>query len=114
MGYYSAQGRASYERKDYKYALAMFNKAVERSQSVDLLCNRAACHEKLGDLPSALKDAKKAMQLGKSNPAGYFRAGSILQAMEKKHVALQLYAHGLENVKHVGQGYEVSALQHPF
>jgi tetratricopeptide (TPR) repeat protein len=104
------QARAAYKRKDYTKAVELFSRAIGRSPSLQLHDNRAACHEKLDDLPAALKDAKKSIQLGKEDPTGYVRAGRILAKMEKKSVALEIYAHGLKSVKHAGQGYEVSDL----
>jgi tetratricopeptide (TPR) repeat protein len=102
------QARAAYKRKDYTKALELFNRAIGRSPSVQLHDNRAACHERLNDLQAALKDAKKSIQLAKEDPTGYVRAGRILVKMERKSVALEIYAMGLKNVKHVGQGFEVS------
>jgi tetratricopeptide (TPR) repeat protein len=102
------QARAAYKRKDYTKALELFNCAIGRSPSVQLHDNRAACHERLDDLQAALKDAKKSIQLAKEDPTGYVRAGRILVKMERKSVALEIYAMGLKNVKHVGQGFEVS------
>ncbi|KAK5689046.1 hypothetical protein LTR17_026564 [Elasticomyces elasticus] len=101
------EARACYKRKDYAKALEHFNSAVGRAPSVQLLDNRAACHDKLGDLPAALKDAKKAIQLQKEDPTGYLRAGKILVKMERQSVAFEIYTHGLRNVKHAGQGYEL-------
>ncbi|KAK5675744.1 hypothetical protein LTS10_011471 [Elasticomyces elasticus] len=101
------EARACYKRKDYAKALEHFNSAVGRAPSVQLLDNRAACHDKLGDLPAALKDAKKAIQLQKEDPTGYLRAGKILVKMERQSVAFEIYTHGLKNVKHAGQGYEL-------
>lgn len=102
------QGRACYQRGEYVKAIEFFDRAIGRASSVQLLDNRAACHEKLQDLQSALKDAKSAIQLHREDPTGYLRAGKILMKMEKSTVALEIYAHGLRCVKHVGQGYEVS------
>ncbi|KAK4952029.1 hypothetical protein LTR10_009949 [Elasticomyces elasticus] len=101
------EARACYKRKDYAKALEHFNSAIGRAPSIQLLDNRAACHDKLGDLPAALKDAKKAIQLQKEDPTGYLRAGKILVKMERQSVAFEIYTHGLKNVKHVGQGYEL-------
>ena len=105
---YQEQARAAYKRKDYAKALELFNRAIGRSPSVQLYDNRAACQEKLGDLQAALKDSKKTIQLAREDPTGYVRAGKILLKMERKSVALEIYAMGLKNVKHVGQGFEVS------
>ena len=102
------QARAAYKRKDYTKALELFNRAIGRSPSLQLHDNRAACRERLDDLPAALKDAKKSIQLGKEDPTSYIRSGRILVKMERKSVALEIYAYGLKCVKHAGQGYEVS------
>lgn len=101
------EGRACYKREDYAKALDFFNRAIGRAATVQLLDNRAACLEKLHQLPRALKDAKQAIQLQKEDPTGYLRAGKILIKMGKESVALELYVHGLKSVKHAGQGYEV-------
>lgn len=101
------QGRACYKRGDYQKAIELFDRAIGRSPSVQLLDNRAACYEKLQDYPTALKDAKKAIQLHREDAVGYLRAGRLLVKMEKQSVALEIYTHGLKCIKHVGQGYEV-------
>ncbi|KAK3067858.1 hypothetical protein LTR53_015003 [Teratosphaeriaceae sp. CCFEE 6253] len=101
------EGRAAYKRKDYAHALERFDSAVARAPSVQLLDNRAACHDKLGHLPAALKDAKQAIQLQKQDPTGYLRAGKVLIKMEKPTVALEIYAYALRHVEHAGQGYRL-------
>ncbi|RMY49979.1 hypothetical protein D0865_07176 [Hortaea werneckii] len=101
------EGKSSYRRGDYKTAIGHFDRAIGRAPSVQLLDNRAACYEKLNDLPAALKDAKRAIQFQNEDPTGYLRAGKVLVKMEKQSVALEIYAHGLKKVKHIGQGYEL-------
>lgn len=102
------QGRALYKRGEYQKAIEVFDRAIGKATSVQLLDNRAACYEKLGELSSALKDAKKAIQLHREDATGYLRAGKVLVKMHKEPVALEIYTHGLKCIKHVGQGYEVS------
>ncbi|RMY31425.1 hypothetical protein D0866_07303 [Hortaea werneckii] len=101
------EGKSCYRRGDYKTAIGHFDRAIGRAPSVQLLDNRAACYEKLNDLPAALKDAKKAIQFQNEDPTGYLRAGKVLVKMGKQSVALEIYAHGLKKVKHIGQGYEL-------
>ena len=108
MNHHQEQGRAAYKRKDYTKALSHFDRAIGQTPSVQLLDNRAVCYERLDDLQAALKDAKKAIQLGKADPTGYLRAGRILQKMGKMNVALEIYSYGLKCVKAIGQGYDVS------
>ncbi|CAK3844359.1 Stress-induced-phospho 1 [Lecanosticta acicola] len=101
------QGRDCYKRQEYDKALQLFNRAVGRGDPTpQLLDNLAATHDKLNDLPSALKAAKKAIQAGREDATGYLRAGIILKKMEKPSVALEIYAHALKSIKHVGQGFE--------
>ncbi|KAK0937617.1 hypothetical protein LTR29_010839 [Friedmanniomyces endolithicus] len=106
------EGRACYKRREYAKALEFFDSAIGRAPSVQLLDNRAACQDKLNDLPAALKDAKKAINLQKEDPTGYLRAGKILVKMERESVAVEIYSHGLKNVKHAGQGYELLRIAH--
>ena len=112
MNNFQDQGRGAYKRGDYKKAIELFDRAIGRAPSVQLLDNRAACYEKLNELSTALKDAKKAIQLHREDATGYLRAGRLLVKMEKQSVALEIYTHGLKCVKHVGQGYEVSPSVH--
>lgn len=100
------KGRALYKRGEYKEAIVFFDRAIGHASSVQLLDNRAACHEKLNNLQAALKDAKAAIQLHREDATGYLRAGKVLIKMEKESVALEIYTHGLKCIKHVGQGYE--------
>ncbi|KAI7316116.1 hypothetical protein KC315_g10886 [Hortaea werneckii] len=106
------EGKSCYRRGDYKTAIGHFDRAIGRATSVQLLDNRAACHEKLNDLPAALKDAKRAIQFQNEDPTGYLRAGKVLVKMDKQSVALEIYAHGLKKVKHIGQGYELLRKMH--
>lgn len=110
MNNFQDQGRALYKRGDYRKAIGFFDRATGRASSVQLLDNRAACYEKLGELSTALKDAKKAIQLQREDATGYLRAGKVLVKMDKESVALEIYTHGLKSIKHVGQGYEVCQL----
>jgi tetratricopeptide (TPR) repeat protein len=114
MNYLQQQGRAHYKTGDYRKAIECFDRAIGRGSSVQLLDNRAACHEKLNELSSALKDAKAAIQLHREDATGYLRAGKVLVKMEKHSVAHEIYRHGLKSIKHVGKGYEVCLPQHSF
>lgn len=101
------QGREHYKRKDYKKALELFDRAYARGDpNVQLLDYRAACYDKLENLPAALKDAKATIKLNSEDPTGYLRAGKILVRSNKRSTALGIYALGLRSVRHIGQGYE--------
>ncbi|KAI9682944.1 MAG: hypothetical protein M1829_006380 [Trizodia sp. TS-e1964] len=75
--------------------------------SVDLLDNRAATHEKLGNLVLALRDGKKMIDREGSNPKGYLRAGKILVRMEKSDLATKMYSLGLSNVPKEDPHYDL-------
>jgi F-box/TPR repeat protein Pof3 len=110
-----SQGRAQYKRGEYRKAIELFDQAVGRnpeSATAQLLDNRAACYEKLNELSTALKDAKRVIQLHREDATGYLRAGKLLLKMEKPSVALEIYAHGLKCIKHVGKGYELLKKAH--
>ncbi|KXT13134.1 hypothetical protein AC579_5638 [Pseudocercospora musae] len=100
------QGRRAYKDGDYSKALPYFDRALRRQKTVQLYDYRASTHEKLLNFQFALQDAKKAIQTGGEDPTGYLRAGRVLVKMQKPKVALEIYAHGLKKVRHVGQGYE--------
>lgn len=105
----AGQGRAAYNRGDYAKALELFNRAIGRSPSVQLLDSRARCHDKLGDLKAAIQDAKKTIQLAGEDPTGYIRAGNVMVKMGKREVALEILTHGLKKVKHVGTSFQVTS-----
>lgn len=100
------QGQQAFKRGEFEKALQYFDRALGRHQTVKLYDYRAATRDKLNDLPAALQDAKKAIHAGDGDPTGYIRAGDILVKMKKPTVALDIYAHGVRKVQHVGQGYE--------
>lgn len=104
-------GAVAFKRKDYRKAIELFDRAIGQTPSAQLYDYRAACNEKLNDLPTALKYAKKAVQAFKEDPTGYLRAGRILVKMDKKSVAAEVYSAGLKRVKRVGRGYAVSSLK---
>jgi len=89
--------QAQYKRKEYKQALATLNEALKTvsNPTASLLDNRAAVHEKLDNLNSALKDARTTIKLHERDVTGYLRAGKLLQKMDKHQVALEIYKRGL-------------------
>ena len=89
--------QAQYKRKEFKQALSTLNNALEDENipSASLLDNRAAVHEKLDDLISALKDSRTTIKLHERDVTGYLRAGKLLQKMDKHQVALEIYKRGI-------------------
>lgn len=91
-------GQVLYKRKEYAKALEQFTEAINSSSNltVSLLDNRAATHEKLEDITSALKDAKSTIRVGEKNPTGYLRAGRLLQKAGKHDIALGIYKRAIK------------------
>ncbi|KAL8989395.1 MAG: hypothetical protein Q9177_001708 [Variospora cf. flavescens] len=93
-------GQGAYRRKNYPAALDFFNSVIfqEKIPAIDVLDNRAATYEKLGDLHAALKDGRRMITDHKTSCAGYLRTGKILQLLGKPTTALGIYQYGLRNV----------------
>ena len=94
------RGRDQYKRKDFKAALKSFNSALSRAETtaIDILDDRAATHEKLGDLHAALKDCRRMISIDKGSCAAYCRTSKILQLMEEDKKAVKVLEMGLRNV----------------
>ncbi|KAI5798673.1 hypothetical protein FPQ18DRAFT_322635 [Pyronema domesticum] len=101
------QGQSAYRKGDLKYALHSFSEALRHTTSPELqlsiLDHRAAIQERLGPdhYKSALKDARRMMDVATTNHKGYLRAGRILQLMGKADVAVETYRYGLKKVASV-------------
>ncbi|KAK3044755.1 hypothetical protein LTS18_000445, partial [Coniosporium uncinatum] len=93
-------GKKHYKEKQYQKARDAFTLGIESANSPDigLLDNRAASHEKLGELNDALRDARTMIKSNRKDVRGYLRTGKILQKMEKAESALQIYQLGLRTV----------------
>jgi hypothetical protein len=100
------QGRRAYKQGDFDRALHDFTRAIGRQPTVQLYDYRAATHAQLGNLSHALQDAKSAIRTAPQDPTGYLRAGKVLMSMDKAKVALDIYGHGLRQVRPVGHGHE--------
>lgn len=95
----------------------MTPQALEQANeiAVNILDNRAATYEKLGDLQAALRDARRMISLKKTSCAvsfqeernsritrvrysddskAYLRTGKILQLLGEDRKALDIYEHG--------------------
>lgn len=86
--------------------------------------NRAATHTKLGNLRAALRDGKEMIQQEKTNcmvnrPAlrrrpssqiiqGYLRTGKVLQLLDKRDAALDIYQLGIRKVPAGSENIKVS------
>ncbi|KAL9017749.1 MAG: hypothetical protein Q9185_004906 [Variospora sp. 1 TL-2023] len=101
-------GQGAYRCKNYPAALDFFNSVIfqEKNPAIDVLDNRAATYEKLGDLHAALKDGRRMITDHKTScasaclnrPKGYLRTGKTLKLLGKPTTALGIYQYGLRNV----------------
>lgn len=107
MSHYDEQAKTAFKRGEYKKATGLLDRAIGRAPDIKLYDYRAACYEKLNDLPSALRDAKQGIKFAREDPTGYLRAGRILVKMGKGSQALEIYGYGLRHVQHRGALYEV-------
>jgi len=73
-----------------------------------LLDNRAATHEKLGNLDVALKDGRAMIEMSQGEVQGYLRTGKVLQQKDMSALALKVYQRGLRLVSTKSMNYEVS------
>lgn len=91
-------GKLLYKRKEYAKALELFNEAItsQPNLTVSSLDNRAATHDKLGNVAAALQDAKSTIRLNEKDPTGYLRAGKLLENAGKPETALGIYKHGIK------------------
>lgn len=100
------EGQGAYRNKQFNSAVELFSQAlkipnISPALQIQILDNRAAAQEKIGGaeiLRAALVDAKKMIQLQKTNVNGYLRAGKILQLQGCDKLALDLYKYGLKKI----------------
>ncbi|KAH7138405.1 F-box/TPR repeat-containing protein pof3 [Dendryphion nanum] len=97
---YQELGCQYYKQKEYEKAKKAFSLAinVDSPLSLTLLDQRAATHEKLGDLNAALKDSREMIKGFKTDVKGYLRTADILQKIGKPEKALDIYQYGKKNV----------------
>ncbi|MCJ1309452.1 hypothetical protein MMC25_003112 [Agyrium rufum] len=103
------QARGLYQKKDYIQALARFTNIINTYADPPLKAfdGRAAVHIKLGNHPAALQDGKRMIHLAKKDAKGYFRAGQVLELMDKKDIAASIYEYGLRQIPANDPSYQM-------
>lgn len=79
--YYFNRGNAHYEAKNYKKAIANFNKAIEMDPKMlhgQAYMLRGNSYHKLGKLQKAIKDYSRAIKLNPNNTRAYTNRGGAL------------------------------------
>lgn len=69
----------------------------QQPDSVDLLCNRAFCHNKLELHKHAIKDCEKALRINSNAFQAYIHKGHALVGLGKHQDALQVWKKGYES-----------------
>lgn len=90
--------------KEWSKAIKLLTSLLsQQPDSVDLLCNRAFCHNKLELHKHAVKDCDKALRINSSAFQAYIHKGHALVGLGKDQDALQVWKKGYESaVAHSG------------
>jgi len=90
-------GNEFFQKGDYPNAVKEFNEGLKRDPTnKSLYANRSAAYIKLLELPMALKDAEKCLELDPNYVKAYFRKGTIHHLNKEYHKALSAYDAGLK------------------
>jgi tetratricopeptide (TPR) repeat protein len=88
------------EYRNFAEALNCYTEAITRNpKSQTLYSNRSAALLSLDQLPSALDDAKRAIELDSKWAKGYRRKASVLDAMKRYRESLIVYEKALEIIE---------------
>jgi F-box/TPR repeat protein Pof3 len=92
----------AYEKKEYRMALAILEKALASEPSRDdLLASldlRVSISLKLDDKVSARKDATHMIRMNRADGRGYLRLGQLERLTDDYAAAIKWYEYGLKNV----------------
>ncbi|XP_071947047.1 uncharacterized protein [Antedon mediterranea] len=81
----------------YSDAIQLFTEAINLdSKDFRFFGNRSFCYDRIGQHDKALEDAKKAIQLNKDWPKGYFRKGRALAGLKLYSDAEAAFEHVLK------------------
>ncbi|KAL7266668.1 hypothetical protein RUND412_010781 [Rhizina undulata] len=89
-------GNAAFAKKEFSAAHSLYTQAIALTPTVPALySNRAAALLSMNQLPLALNDANRAIQLDPKWSKAYRRKASVLDAMKKWDEAKEVYASAL-------------------
>jgi STIP1 homology and U-box containing protein 1 len=69
------EGNKLFLKRNYKEAIEMYTKALEKSTNSLYYTNRALCYFKLGQWTSTMEDCRKAIELDCRSVKGHFFLG---------------------------------------
>ncbi|RKP05333.1 hypothetical protein THASP1DRAFT_32825, partial [Thamnocephalis sphaerospora] len=88
-----------FQAKQYAAALQLFDQCIAlEPRSVTVRDQRAATHEKLGNIKAALADGKAMLTLAPRCALGYLRVAKCFQLSGRLPMAIQIYEAGLSSV----------------
>merc|ERR1719456_1561021 len=91
------KGNELFKAQKYADAKACYDDGIKRNpKDAKLYSNRAACLNKLGAAPDALKDLDKCLELDPKFVRAYARKGQTHFLMKENHKALKAYEDGLK------------------
>ena len=95
------QGNAFFADGNYGQAIVLYTQALAECATHHVaLCNRAACHLKMGDHAAALADAQACVGLSPSFAKAHFRSGLALHALGRHGDAVRAYLTALDLEPH--------------
>ncbi len=98
-----ALGQALRARKEYKKALAVYQKLLKISSKSDYFVGLAHCYRMLKNYPKALRAAQQAISSGPKNDKAYVEEIWILQAQGEQDKAFDRSLSALEKLPHSRQ-----------
>ncbi|EAN31171.2 Sperm-associated antigen 1 [Theileria parva strain Muguga] len=97
--YYKERGNECFKDNNYNEAIDWYTKALERLEfseddnlRAQIFCNRAACHQALGDWESSISDCNDALAFNDSYPKAYLRRSMAFEKTkfyQKSHADLE-------------------------
>jgi stress-induced-phosphoprotein 1 len=92
-----AEGNALFKAGDFPGSIKRYTEAIKRNpEDAVPYSNRAASYVKLGELPMALKDCDKSLELDPAFIKAYVRKGNIHFVMKEYHKCIETYERGLK------------------
>mmetsp|Transcript_25347 Transcript_25347/g.70913 ORF Transcript_25347/g.70913 Transcript_25347/m.70913 type:complete len:132 (-) Transcript_25347:362-757(-) len=94
---FKQQGNEEYKAQNYLKAAALYSKAIKEDPSnAVLFSNRCEALLQLKKVGKALQDAEEVIKLKPDWEKGFYRKGSVLEAMERYQEALDCYRQAAE------------------
>lgn len=92
-----AEGNTLFKSGDFPGSIKKYTEAIKRNPTdPTAYSNRAASYVKLGELPMALKDCDKCLELDPKFIKAYVRKGNAHFVMKEYHKCIEVYEKGLK------------------